>query len=282
MSNQLPPSKFGAGYTYGGDQPEPTQRIQQPPPPPSYDPGSGNAPTTAYPTYPQGPDPYAGGQYGQPTAQYAPPPQYGQAPQQYSAPAPGYQPGPSGSGGGAIAGSLAIIAGLANAAWAIPLYFYLGKATRSTSDILTGGSSSGPWQAKFTIYSAFAQTAFGVLLLIGGMLLLAHKGSGKVLAALSSFVVVVIGIASVVIGYQYGDELTGGDPNAYKLTFSANPAFFWFDPDKMTEDSLSSNFTIECIAFGVLMVFSIAALIGALMTKTGQRTAALASAPYGY
>src|SRR5262249_2008434 len=62
MSNQLPPSPYGAGYTYGGppgQQQPPRQQYQQSPGPYGPDPGYG--PTTAYPTYSEGHDPYAQG-----------------------------------------------------------------------------------------------------------------------------------------------------------------------------------------------------------------------------
>jgi hypothetical protein len=47
-------------------------------------------------------------------------------------------------------------------------------------------------------------------------------------------------------------------------------------------DTLNTNFIIQCIAVGVLTLVSVVALIAAMMAKTGQRTAALATAPYGY
>ncbi|MDT5095119.1 MAG: hypothetical protein QOH60_4482 [Mycobacterium sp.] len=327
MSDQLPPSKFGAGYTYGGDQPEPTQRIQQPPPPPSYDAGPGNAPTTAYPTYPQGPDPYAGGQYEQPTAQYAPPPQYGQAPpqygqapQQYSAPPPGYQPGSSGGGGGGMfAGILAILAGLAHTAWSVPFLIQRFKHADDTKHLIFKDFRSD-WHWTWLLTSSIVQVAFGLLLLIAGFLLIGRRGSGRVLASLSLVVLIGITVGSAVIGFlarnamldklnsQIAEAKSQGDIEQEVIDKVVGPAkqlftdamwayngvFWWFSgdfrkaadaegpPPKEVMDTLNTNFIIQCIAVGVLTLVSVVALIAAMMAKTGQRTAALATAPYGY
>jgi hypothetical protein len=194
-------------------------------------------------------------------------------------------------------GILAIIAGLASAGWAVPLYLWLSKNAPSVGDVF-GAGKSNDWHSSWLVYSSIAQTVFGVLLLIGGILLMSRKGSGRVLTALSSIVIIGITAASVVIGYMYVKSMTDGEPEELKalvgnkLLFMMNPVFWWFDMDKMKAessdspftffDTLGHNFTIQLIALIVLAVVTVAALIGAVATKPAQQTAALATSPYGY
>lgn len=196
MAGELPPSKFGAGTTYGdsGRSYPPPQAASPPPPPPSYAPA---------------PDPYA-------TAGYAtappPAPQYS-APPAYSYPAAtGAAPVARVAGGGTAAIAAAIL-GLIGAIW------YGVDIVRSWDDIgylfksldglsKLGVSGSVAFWAYGAIVAVIAEFVFVVLLILGGILLLARSSAGRVMVVLGSLLVIATNIYWILAAFKAVDWLT--------------------------------------------------------------------------
>ena len=185
MSNQLPPSKFGAGTTYGqSGQPHAlSQPVPTPPPPvapPAYPSTQVPQTPTAYPTptyQTPAPDPYAATQFSAP-ASYS---------HQAQAPA-----------GGASAITAAILS-LIGALWyGIDVVrgwdgiVELLKSLDALSSLGLSGSLTA-W-AYGSIASVVAQLIFVPVLLIGGILLLTRSSAGRTMVILGSLLVIATNI----------------------------------------------------------------------------------------
>lgn len=251
MSSQLPPSRFGAGYTYGG--PPEAQPQPQPPPPPS-----------AYQS-----NPYD-------TTQVAPPAMTYPATGQYSDPYPQQAPLPAatGAGGAAVTGGLlACLAGLAHIGWPIKFLYQLNQHSLlfKVTDLFNHGFK--PWM----IGSSIAQIVFGALLLIGGILLMSRRASGRSVVGISAIVLLVVNVVSVVLGYvnipAAAKYILGN-----KLMFWWNGVFWWWDAESTTQD-VKDVFTIQCVAWGALMFVTLLAMIMAF-ASSAARTRAITPSPY--
>ncbi len=204
MAGELPPSKFGAGTTYGdsGRSYPPPQAASPPPPPPPPPP----------PSYAPAPDPYATTGYAT-----APPPTSSSAPQ-YSAPpaysypaATGAAPAARGAGGGTAAIAAAIL-GLIGAIWygvdvvrSWDDIDYLFKSLDGLSNL--GVSGSVAFWAYGAIAAVIAEFAFVVLLLLGGILLLARSSAGRVMVVLGSLLVIATNIYWILAAFKAVDWL---------------------------------------------------------------------------
>lgn len=195
MAGKLPPSKFGAGTTYGDSgRSYPPPQAPPPPPPPSYAPAPDPYATTGYATAPP-PASY-------PAPQYSPPPAY-------SYPAATGAARVAGGGGAAIA---AAILGLIGAIW------YGVDVVRSWDDIdylfksldglsKLGVSGSVAFWAYGAIAAVIAEFAFVVLLLLGGILLLARSSAGRVMVVLGSLLVIATNIYWILAAFKAVDWL---------------------------------------------------------------------------
>lgn len=199
MSNQLPPSKFGAGTTYGESgqayalpQPSPAPA---PPPYPAADPYAANAHQA-----PPAPDTYPATPHSAPA-----PPQYSAAPQysssvSYSNPMPGtVMPMVAPSGTGGATAIIAAVVGMAGAIW------YAVDAVRNWSAIqglLTSldslpRMSMGGWDTVLAygmVAATVAQLLLTPILLIGGLLLLTRNSAGRTMVVLGTALVLLANI----------------------------------------------------------------------------------------
>lgn len=171
MTDPLPPSKFGAGYTYGGND----RNSQVPPAAPA----------------PPVPLPAAPATYQQPAATY-PQPAYATpqpvAPFPYGPPGASQYPGGSASGATAImAAILALLGGALRAYYSVDLVkglIYLAKLSGPVG--LYVDKSAFIWSVVFAVASLVATAA----LLIGGIMLLSRKRAGRTLVAIGAFLVI--------------------------------------------------------------------------------------------
>ena len=181
MSSQLPPSKFGAGTTYGDTGQ--AYALPQSTPPPTPTPSS----------YPVTPDPYAGPSYSTST----PDPYAAQrftSPPAYSSPvSSGAAPVAMGTGGGAAIA--AAILSLIGALWygidIVRNWGTIGYLFQSLDALSQFGSSGSvvAW-AYGAIAAVVAEFAFVALLLLGAILLLARSSAGRAMVALGSLLVI--------------------------------------------------------------------------------------------
>lgn len=209
MSSQLPPSKFGAGTTYG-DTGQAYALPQSTPPP---------APTPS--SYPVTPDPYAGSSY--PTS--SPDPYVAQqftAPTAYSSPVSlGTAPVAMGTGGGAAlaAAILSVIGALWYGIDIVRNWSAIGYLFQSLDALSKFGSSGSvaAW-AYGAIAAVVAEFAFVALLLLGAILLLARSSAGRVMVALGSLLVIAANVYWMLAALQavgwlnsltYGSGSTG-------------------------------------------------------------------------
>lgn len=195
MSNQLPPSKFGAGTTYGETGqayalPQPT-----PPPapaPPSYPATPGSYTPPAYPT--PAPDPYAAPQFS--------------APATYSSAAPaGVAPAAVSAGVGGGAAITAAILSLIGALWYgidvvrnLDSIRYLFQTLDQLSGVGLPGSTVA-W-AYGAVAAVIAEFVFVVLLLLGGILLLTRSSAGRVMVTLGSLLVIAANVFWLLAAFQ--------------------------------------------------------------------------------
>lgn len=174
VTESLPPSKFGAGYSYGDDlgaSPQvPAQQV--------------TPPATAYPSAaPAYPAP------AYPAPAYPPPaPAYPSA-----APAPGY-PGagypmvPRPSGGTAIAaGILALLIGLSRGFSAFESFSTLDMMSGS---IYGGYGASGDFKAYLTI-TGIAGAVTALMLIVGAIMLFARSSAGRGLVVFGGIIALI-------------------------------------------------------------------------------------------
>lgn len=187
----MPPSKFGAGYTYGGDAKPPTPAYGQPPvlpvpqpvspPPVSQPPVSGyGAPPAAMPIQPA---------YGAAATSYGTPPVV------YGAPA-----GPSGATA-IIAGVLALLMGLFRAWQTYGSFVGLASFGRYTS----GLPGMGRIQAYLTI-EAFASAAATLALIVGAVLLFNRKSAGRGFVTVGALIVIADSLLTWAAIYGWFDN----------------------------------------------------------------------------
>lgn len=201
MSSQLPPSKFGAGTTYG--EPGQPHALRQtptsppaPPPPP--------APAAPSP-YPATPDPY-----GQTAAYQAPlldpysstyqmpgsvaPPQFPTA-NSYSNPVSAGARSlalvtPSGSGGAAITAAILSLIGAAWYGWVIIDGLEAIKYMFSTLSQLSAMGADGWYYGS--VAAVIARCVVVPLLLLGGVLLLTRSSMGRVMVIMGSLLTIAV------------------------------------------------------------------------------------------
>lgn len=201
MTDNLPPSKFGAGYSYGNDQ-----APSVPAPPPAAPP----APAYGQPA----PDPYGQpASYGQVPSPVPPPitappiPDYPPAVSGYP-PAPagpgvpaygaGYPPVARAGGGTAItAGILALLLGASRAYASIDAFIGLAQIS-SYSSYGYGYGSNGGIQAFFGITGAVAALT-ALLLIVGGLMLFSRSTAGRALVIVGAIIALIEQI--VILGY---------------------------------------------------------------------------------
>lgn len=221
MSSQLPPSKFGAGTTYG-EPGQPHALRQTPTPPPSPSPPPAPA---APPPYPVAPDPY-----GQTAAYQAPvpdaysstyqmpdavaPPQFATA-SSYSNPvsagAPPLAVGtPGDSGGAAITAAILSLIGAAWYGWVVIDGWEAVKYMFSTLGQLSAMGADGWYYGS--VAAVIARCIVVPLLLLGGILLLTRSSIGRVMVILGSVLTIAVNgyetilvVRSVSNGAKLGD-----------------------------------------------------------------------------
>ena len=196
MSDQLPPSRFGAGYTYGGEG-----QAQPQPQPPRVEP-------TTYPTAPAYDSVYDPHGYGAAYAQPSSPPPaplspypnpYAPTPQ--TAPYPGV--GTANQGGGtAITAALLSFVG---AAWhglaAISSVTVLAGVVSSMSVLRSLGSALPSWVIPWLIGTTIAQILAPLLLLIGGIQLIRRSG-GRGTITVGCLLVLVLKAIDLLVLYS--------------------------------------------------------------------------------
>lgn len=204
MSNQLPPSKFGAGTTYGETGQAHALPKTAPPPPTTPPP-----PPVTPPPYSPAPDQYSMTGYGTPidAAPYAATSQPPQTPYPY---APHATPStndpvhtPAG-GAGAAAPVTAAILCLIGAVW-YGMDMLLNWDRVEFLFLILDGSPT-VWQYGL-VATVFMQCAFTILLLIGGILLLTRNSVGRVLALLGTVLVVVANIVWTVSTFDFANSM---------------------------------------------------------------------------
>jgi hypothetical protein len=221
MTGQLPPSKFGAGYTYGGKdqprsnpQPAPPPPYPSPPPPTGYGGGGFQAP------------PSARSAYGGPTPQQTTPApsadRYGAG--QFTAPAypaasqPGYGTGGSpatflsgGKGAPLAAAILSIVGGLWAGVTVVERWDqikYLFKASKYVSHLPSGSG----WY--YLVMAATVAEILAIPLLIaGGALLWQRNPIGSKVAIAGNGVVVAANLILAVAINKVASTLTGAVNN---------------------------------------------------------------------
>ncbi len=187
----MPPSKFGAGYTYGGgpaqpSAPAPSYSQPAPPTPPSY--SQPVAPPAPPPLPPLPPTPSIS--YPTIAPVTAPEPTPAPAPV-YTAPVIGYQP--SSSGATAItAGVLALLLG-AYQVWQTISAFAALSVFSAFGELI---GDYGRIKTLATI-SAFASLAATLALILGGILLLCRKSAGRGFIAAGCLVVIIFTVLTV-------------------------------------------------------------------------------------
>ena len=220
MSSQLPPSKFGAGTTYG----ETGQAHALPP-----------TPAAAPPSYPVTPDPYAATAYPTPAPDPYAAPQFS-APATYSNVAPaGVAPAAVSPGVGGGAAIAAAILSLIGALWyGIDVIRnwdsirYLFQSLSQVSGLGLSGSMVA-W-AYGAIAAVIAEFAFVALLLLGAILLLARSSAGRVMVALGSLLVIAANVYWVLaalqaVGWLNSFSASGGSTGEFvaKILLNTGP-----------------------------------------------------------
>ena len=212
MSNQLPPSKFGAGTTYG--QAGQSHALPQTPPP-----------VPAPPSYPSVPDPYATVAHHAPTtpdpyaAMSYPPaaaPQF--APVSYASPVASGSPG---SGTAIAAAVISLIGALWYGIDVIRTWEGFKAVLTSLDSLSSLGLSAGDVAWGYaTVGAAVAQLVLVPVSLIGGILLLTRSPAGRVMVILGSLLVLaanavwIIAAVRVYTAYSslgYGSSTSGGE-----------------------------------------------------------------------
>ena len=194
MTSQLPPSKFGAGTTYG--QAGQSHALPQTSPPPQ-------------PVYPSAQDPYAASAYQAPptpdphsTVSYptAATPQYSAPQLSTSASYPGSVTSGSPGSGTAIA---AAILSLIGALWygidvirTWDSFQYILTSLDSLSSLGMRGADV-VW-GYAAVGAAVAQLVLIPLLLLGGILLLTRSSAGRTMAILGSLLVIVANVVWII------------------------------------------------------------------------------------
>lgn len=185
----MPPSKFGAGYTYGGGPVQPStpapsysQPVAPPVPPPPTPTPSIHYPTIAPVSAPE------------PTPPPAP---------VYTAPVIGHAP--SASGGAAIAaGVLALLLGAYQVWQTISSFLMLSLFTVSTSSL----GDFGQLKTIATI-SAFASLAATLALILGGILLLCRKTAGRGFIVAGCLIVIIVNVLTTGLYLQWWGNAFG-------------------------------------------------------------------------
>lgn len=213
MSNQLPPSKFGAGTTYG--EAGQSHALPQTTPP--------SRPASVPPSYPSAPDPYAPSAYqASPTPDPHATVSYPPAATSYTPPqfaAPSYAaPVASGSPGSGTAIAAAIIS-LVGALWYgidVIRTWEAFKGILTSLDALSGlGMSGGDMAWGYaTVGAAIAQLVLIPMLLIGGILLLTRSPAGRMMVILGSLLVIAANTIWIIIAVRvyaaYSSYVYGG------------------------------------------------------------------------
>ncbi|MBN3458862.1 hypothetical protein JNN96_33025 [Mycobacterium sp. DSM 3803] len=199
MTSQLPPSKFGAGTTYG--ETGQAYALPQATPPPAAMPPTNPVNPDNYAAAPayltHTPDPYATTQFASATA--------------YSSPAPpGVAPTAIGSGGGAAiaAAVLSLIGALWYGIDVVRNWDTIGYLFQSLDGLSALGLSGSvvAW-AYGAIAAVIAEFVFVVLLLLGAILLLARNSAGRVMVALGSLLVVAANVYWALAAFHAVDWL---------------------------------------------------------------------------
>lgn len=228
MSNQLPPSKFGAGTTYGESGKAHSLPKTTPSPPPAPPPS---------PAYPSTSDPYASkANYAAPPAPdpYAAP-SYAPAPDPYAqqyAPAPaGYPAAARTTNPGAGTAITAAILGLAGAVWYVVDTVRTWDGIQAVFGSLDGLSQLGlpaeslAW-AYGSVAAIIAQFIVIVLLFVGAILLFNRSPGGRVSVVLGSILVIAANVYFAVYAFRITDwgKNFGGDLADDILLNTALPA----------------------------------------------------------
>ncbi|WP_019973475.1 hypothetical protein [Mycobacterium sp. 141] len=186
MTDSLPPSKFGAGYTYGGDA---GNSQPAPPPPTSAYPQSAPPSYSQPPTHPQ-PPAYAS---TPPPPPRAPVSSYGAAgAPQYGAAAAAY-PGSASGVTAIIAAVLALLLGAFRAYASIDLVkglVYLAKLSGSVGMYMD--KSVYVWTIAYAVVSLLGTA----LLLIGAIVLLSRGRAGRTMIVLGTLLILAEAVFS--------------------------------------------------------------------------------------
>lgn len=206
MSNQLPPSKFGAGTTYGDTGQ--AHSLPQTAPPPVTPPPPPVAPPP--PPYSVAPDPYAtAGHLAPPSADpYAAPGQPTPVPDpyapQYVTASAGYSIPTRAAGTGAAIPVTAAILSLIGAVW-YGIDTILNWNRVEFLFLILDGSPTG-WQYGLVV-TVIMQFIFVLLLLVGGILLLTRNSIGRVFALLGTALVVAANIYWAIATFDFANSL---------------------------------------------------------------------------
>ncbi len=204
MMDSLPPSKFGAGYTYGGN--DAAAQTPSPAPPPY---------TPPAPTYPQSTPP----SYSQPPA-YAPPPPTA-TPYQYGAMGGGQYAGSASGATAIIAGILALLLGAFRAYTSIDLVKGLIMLAKLSGPV-------GMYMDKsvyfWSIAYAVASILVTALLLLGGIVLLSRGRPGRTMIIFGTLLILgeaILTWAAATIFLQAAGMFGGGAWDLGATTFVA-------------------------------------------------------------